>query len=184
MLHLQVDGRELFDESKNEFIQLKPQTLVMEHSLLSIAKWESKWKKPFLDDKDKKTTKEYLDYFRCMTISPKVDPFIYNYLSKKNIEDIKNYIDDDHTATTFNVNGMLHGSNRGRKITSELVYYWMIANNIPTEYEKWHFGRLWALIRICRIENDPKKHKMSKSAIMRQNHELNAARRAQYHTKG
>jgi len=181
MLRIKVDGREFYDEDKNEFIQVKPQVLTMEHSLLSISKWEATWKKSFLSTKDK-TDEEYLDYFKCMTISNKVDPLIYSCLSEQNIEDIVEYIDDTHTATVISSNRP--PTNRNQIVTSELIYYWMIANNIPTEYEKWHLGRLMTLIRICAIKNNPKSNKMSRSAILQQNRSLNAARRAKYNTKG
>ena len=181
MLRIKVDGGEFYNDETNEFFQVKPQILNLEHSLLSISKWEATWKKPFLEKNDK-TAEEYTDYIRCMTINQNVDPLVYKCLSKENIEAIKEYIEDPHTATTI-----YSTENRGpqrKKITSELIYYWMVANNIPTEYEKWHLNRLLTLIRICAIENNPKKKKMSRSAILRQNRDLNAARRAKYHTSG
>jgi len=183
MLHIDVNGGEFFNEETNEFIQIKPKTLVMEHSLLSISKWEAKWKKPFLSEEGKRTQDEYLDYIRCMTVTPNVDPLLYTCLSSDNYEQIKKYIDDPHTATTFKSLAN-NGPNRQRIVTSELIYYWMVAYNIPTEYEKWHLNRLMTLIRICGIENNPKKKKMGRQAIYEQNRELNAARRAKYHTKG
>lgn len=182
MLHIDVSGGEFFNEETDEFFQIKPRTLAMEHSLLSISKWEAKWKKPFLSE-EKRTHEEYLDYIRCMTVTPNVDPLLYSCLSKNNHDQIKEYIDDPHTATTFKTFNKT-GPNRHRTVTSELIYYWMIAYNIPTEYEKWHLNRLMTLIRICGIENNPKKKKMGRRAIYEQNRELNAARRAKYHTKG
>ena len=182
MLHIEVSGGEFFNEETNEFFNIKSRTLAMEHSLLSISKWEAKWKKPFLS-KEERTPEEYLDYIRCMTVTPNVDPLLYTCLTNDNYDQIQNYIDDSHTATTFT---SFNNStpNRSRTITSELIYYWMIAYNIPTEYEKWHLNRLMTLIRICGIENNPKKKKMGRRAIYEQNRELNAARRAKYHTKG
>lgn len=184
MLQIYVEGNEFFDEDKNEFVQIKGRQLTLEHSLLSLSKWEAKWKKPFLTDSDKddKTPEENLDYIRCMTITQNVDPLLYKCLSKKNIEDIKEYIHDPHTATT--IRSTKSQSNRHRIITSELIYYWMVANNIPTEYEKWHLNRLLTLIRICAIENNPDKKKMSRREIYEQNRQLNAARRAKYNTRG
>lgn len=182
MLQITVSGREFYDEDKNEFIEIKPQKLTMEHSLLSISKWESKWKKSFLSSEDK-TTEEYMDYFKCMTITNKVDPLVYSCLSEQNIKEIMDYINDNHTATTISSNTPT-GIRKKSFITSELIYYWMIANNIPSEYEKWHLGRLLTLIRICSIKNNPKGNKMSRNAILQQNRSLNAARRAKYNTKG
>lgn len=182
MLHIDVPGGEFFNEKTEEFIQIKPRSLTMEHSLLSISKWEALWKKPFLS-KENKTPAEFLDYIKCMTITSNVDPLVYDCLGREELNKIREYIEDPHTATTIK-SFRRTGMNRTRIITSELIYYWMVANNIPTEYEKWHLNRLMTLIQICNIENDPKRKKMSRREIFEQNRELNAARRAKYHTKG
>ena len=179
MLEITVPGKELFDEKKNEFVYLKPTTLTLEHSLISLSKWESKWKKPFLSSD--KSLPETLDYIRCMTITQNVQPDIYNYLSKENINDVTAYIEDPMTATSIK-------DNRPQKankeiITAELIYYWMVTLNIPFECQKWHLNKLLTLIDICSIKNQPSK-KMSKNEILRQNRELNAARRAKYKTRG
>lgn len=181
MLQITVEGGEFFDEEKEEFVEVKPRKLSLEHSLLSLSKWEAIYKKPFLDKSDK-TPEEYLGYIKCMTITQNVDPLLYKCLSQKNLSDIKDYIDDPHTATTIKDTRPRPAGRRA--ITSELIYYWMVANRIPTEYEKWHLNRLLTLIRICSIENDPKKQKMSRNAIYNQNRQLNAARRARHHTAG
>lgn len=183
MLQITVPAREFFDEEKQEFFELKEQHLVLEHSLISISKWEAKWKKSYFNSDDK-TQEEVLDYLRCMTVSPQsVNPLVYRVLTPENLKDITDYINDPMTATTINDSGMKKG--RGRQVvTSELVYYWMIAQNIPTEYEKWHINRLLTLIRVCSIKNDPNPKKMSRSAIAKQNRAINAARRAKYGTKG
>lgn len=183
MLHIEVKGGEFFNEDVQEFITIKPQKLVMEHSLLSLSKWEAKWEKPFLT-KDRKTPEEYLDYIRCMTINNVANPLTYKCLTKKQLESIKTYIQSKQTATTISKYGQSFPKLRNRRITSELIYYWMIANNIPIECEKWHLNRLLMLIKVCNIENNPKKKKMGINAIMQQNREINAARRAKYHTKG
>ncbi len=181
MLHIKVPAREFYDESTGEFVYVKEQTLVMEHSLISISKWEAKWKKPYLSD-NQKTQEEVFDYLRCMTIQPsKVDPIVYRSLSKQNLQDIYDYIQDPMTATT------IHDSKRsGRKevLTSEIIYYYMIAQNIPIELEKWHINRLITLIRVCSIKNDPNPKKMSRASIAKQNRALNAARKAKYNTRG
>lgn len=183
MLRITVPASEYYDEAHEEFVTTKEQTLVMEHSLISLSKWEAKWKKPYLSDSEK-TTEEILDYLKCMTIGPVPDDLVYRSLTKENIEEIEAYIKDPMTATTIR-NPEGRGPNR-EIITSEIIYYWMIAQNIPTEYEKWHLNRLMTLIQVCAIKNDPDKHKrkMSRGAIMRQNRALNAARRAKYGTKG
>lgn len=182
MLHIEVEGKEFYNEETNEFVQVKSKALTMEHSLLSIAKWESKWKKPYLTEENNKTPEELLDYIRCMTITQNVDPMIYASLSQKNIQQIKDYIDDPHTATV--ITSFAPPARKKRIVTSELVYCWMIMYNIPTEYEKWHFNRLMTLIRVCGIENNHNGKKMKRTDIARQNAELNRARRAKYNTKG
>lgn len=183
MLQLEIQGGEFFNEETQEFIQSKPQKLLLEHSLLSLSKWEAKWKKPFFD-KERKTPEEYVDYIRCMTINSNVDPIVYESISAKNLKEIIEYIDDPYTATTFSNTPMKKKNKRSRIITSELIYYWMFANGIPKECEKWHLNRLMTLIRIFSIENDPEAKKMSRSAIYQQNRELNEARRAKYNTSG
>lgn len=182
MLRIEVPSCEFYDESKEEFLTIKGQTLVMEHSLISISKWEAKWKKSYFSE-EKKTTAEILDYLRCMTISPQnVHPSLYLALSSSQLEEISNYINDPMTATTINQIPGRRG--RNELLTSELVYYYMIAQNIPVEFEKWHINRLLTLIRVCSIKNDPKQKKMSPSEIRRQNRAINAARRKRLGTKG
>ena len=152
----------------------------MEHSLVSISKWESKWHKAFLSKKDK-TEEEIFDYIKCMTLTQNVDPSVYDHLTVDNVNQIKAYIEDPMTATVINTNS----SDKSNKetVTSELIYYWMIALNIPSEYQKWHINRLLKLIEVCNVKNSPPK-KRSKSDIMRSNAALNAARRKQLGTRG
>ena len=183
MLQLEIGSGEFFNEATQEFVTVKPQKLLLEHSLLSLSKWEAKWKKPFFT-KDAKTPEEYLDYIRCMTINSNVDPLAYDSITAKHMKMIMEYIDDPHTATTFSNRTPKKKSRRSRIITSELIYYWMFANGIPKECEKWHLNRLMTLIRIFSVENDPDAKKMSRSAIYQQNRELNEARKAKYHTSG
>lgn len=179
-LKITIPKMELFDESTMEFIDVKSTDLVLEHSLVSISKWESKWCKPFLSDNEK-TVEELRDYVRCMTLSQNIDPNIYNFLTDKNMKAVNDYIDSKMSATTFSENQST-GRNR-EKITSELIYYWMVAYGIPFECQKWHLNRLLNLIRICGIKNGDQK-KMSKGDIYRQNKALNAARRNKHHTRG
>lgn len=180
MLTITIPETELFNEETEEFIYSKEQTLHLEHSLLSISKWESKWNKAFLG-KQEKTPEEMLDYIRCMTLNQGVSSDTYYGLTQKNIEDIKNYIDSPMTATTISKTDQRPSR---EIVTSELIYYWMITYNIPFECQKWHINRLLTLIQVCNVKNTPPGQKMSKSAIMRRNSELNAARRKQLNSKG
>lgn len=159
MLQISIPAQEYFDERTEEFISVKPHILQLEHSLISISKWEAKWHKPFLG-KDEKTEEETLDYIRCMTITQNVDPMVYRAIPTAELEKAKAYINDPMTATWFNDRDKRPPSRK--VITSELIYYWMVANQIPFECEKWHFNRLMTLIRICGEKNQPPK-KMSKS---------------------
>ena len=180
MLQITVPALEGWDESKQEFVSYKAQTLQLEHSLIAISKWESKWHKPFLV-KDQKTREETLDYIKCMTITQNVDPEVYHRLTQENIDEINAYIDNPMTATTFSDE---QNSKPSREIiTSELIDYWMIANNIPVEFRKWHLNRLITLIKICSVKNAPLK-KQSKKEIMSRNAALNAERRKRLNSKG
>lgn len=180
MLQITVPALEGWDESKQEFVNYKAQTLQLEHSLIAISKWESKWHKPFLV-KEQKTREETLDYIKCMTITQNVDPEVYNRLTQENIDEINAYIDNPMTATTFS--DEQNGKPSREIITSELIDYWMIANNIPVEFRKWHLNRLITLIKICSVKNSPPK-KQSKKEIMSRNAALNAERRKRLNTKG
>lgn len=178
MLEITVPGKEFYDEKTNQFISSKPTTITLEHSLISLSKWESKWKKPFLSSD--KTAAETLDYIRCMTLTQNVKPEVYRSLTQDNIDTIVNYIEDTMTATRID----RHNQRRnGEKVTAELIYYWMVTLGIPFECQKWHLNKLLTLIEVTSIKNQPSK-KMSRNEIYRQNRELNAARRAKYKTKG
>lgn len=180
MLRITIPATELWDENKEEFINTKEQTLQLEHSLVSLSKWESKWHKPFLS-KDTKTEEETLDYIKCMTITQNVDPSVYDFIPNDIREEIKEYIDDKMTATRFSDDK--NGKGSSEQVTSELIYYWMIAQNVPFECEKWHLNRLLTLLKVCDAKNKPPK-KMGKKELMRRNSSLNAARRKQLNTKG
>ena len=180
MLEIIIPATEQWDEKNQEFITSKEQILRLEHSLVSLSKWESKWKKPFLSNKEK-TYEETIDYIKCMTLTQNVNDTVYNLLDKDNIEKINKYIGDPMTATTFKEDPNKKG---GREIiTSELIYYWMISLNIPFECQKWHLNRLLTLIKVCGIKNQPPK-KMSKKDVMSRNAALNAARRKQMNSRG
>ncbi len=180
MLKITIPAKEFFDEKTQTFFTTKEQTLQLEHSLVSLSKWESKWCKPFLTNEEK-TIEETIDYIKCMTITQNVDPNIYNFLTQDNIKEINEHIGAPMTATTFSNNNQKGKS--GELVTSELIYYWMISLNIPMECQKWHLNRLLTLIRVCNVKNAPAQ-KMSKGDIMRRNASLNAARRQKFNSKG
>jgi hypothetical protein len=154
--------------------------LSLEHSLVSLSKWESKWCKAFLT-KDEKSFEETLDYIKFMTLTQNVDSEVYNYLTNGNISEINEYIEAPMTATYFSDEKTSKTSRE--QVTAELIYYWMIALNIPFECQKWHLNRLLTLIKVCNIKNQPPK-KRSKKDIMSRNAALNAARKKQLNTKG
>ena len=182
MLTITIPASEYFDERTQEFFTLKEQTLQLEHSLVSLSKWESKWCKSFLSKTTEMTLEETIDYIKCMTITQNIDPSVYSRLSRSNIEEINKYIEAPMTATTFYEDPQQKGRYK-ETVTSELIYYWMIALNIPMECQKGHLNRLLTLIRVCNIKNAPPK-KMSKGDITRRNAALNAARRKQFNSKG
>lgn len=169
-----------WDEKKREFIEPKTVTLQLEHSLISISKWESKWHKPFISKKEK-TLEETIDYIKCMTLTQNVKPEVYDHITNEIIEQINEYVGDPMTATTFSNRGN-KGSNR-EILTNEVLYYDMITYGIPFECQKWHLNRLITLIRVCAEKNNPGK-KMSKSQVMSRNAALNAARRKKLNSKG
>ena len=181
MLTITIPATEAFDEMKGEFISVKEQTLQLEHSLISISKWESKWCKAFLG-KQEKTPEEILDYVKCMTLNPNVSDDVYHCLTPENVKEINDYIAAPMTATCFNED---KGGKSGREtVTAELIYYWMISLQIPFDpCQKWHLNRLLTLVRVCNVKNAPPK-KMSKRDIMSRNAKLNAARRQQFNSKG
>lgn len=180
MLKITIQEVEGYDEKTNEFKIIIPKTeLQLEHSLVSMAKWESKWHKPFLSKKEK-TPEETLDYIKCMTLTQNVNEKVYNNMSSENIKKIEEYIKDPMTATTFS-----DSNNKGSSgiFTSELIYYQMIAYNIPFECQKWHLNRLITLIGVCSRKNAPEK-KISRNELYSRNKALNEARKAKMHTRG
>lgn len=180
MLKITIPSAELWDEDKEEFVYTKEQTLQLEHSLVSLSKWESKWCKAFLS-KHEKTFEETVDYIKCMTLTQNVNSDVYQYLTNKNIAEINRYIEAPMTATYFSDDKI--GKTSREQITSELIYYWMVALNIPFECQKWHLNRLLTLVKVCNIKNQPPK-KRSRKEILSRNAALNAARRKQLNTRG
>lgn len=179
MLQIIIPSAELYNEETTEFITTRPQILQLEHSLVSLSKWESKWKKPFLS-KGIKTRLESIDYIRCMTITQNVDPDVYDRINDEIVSQVSEYIEDTMTATTFSKD---NGKGSREIITSEIIYYWMVAHQIPFECQKWHLNRLLTLVKVCNIKNQP-KNKMSKKSLLKRNYALNAARREELNTAG
>lgn len=180
MLTIKVPASESFDPVTETFFSTKEQVLVLEHSLISISKWESKWGKAFLNNRDQKTQEESRDYIKCMTITQNVDPMVYYALTDENYQEILDYIQAPMTATWFSDN---HQPPSREIITAEVIYYYMVALQIPFECERWHLNRLMTLIRVCSEKNKPPKN-MSKRSIMSKNQALNALRRKQLGTSG
>lgn len=178
MLTITIPSREYYDETKQEFINIGESVISLEHSLVSIAKWESKWKVPFLSKNkssiEHRTEEQFIDYIKCMTITQNVNDNIYKNLSLENLNDIKKYIEDPMTATWFKENKNNYRPSNG-EVTAEVIYYWMIEYNIPMECQKWHFNRLMTLIRVCNEKQNTKP--MKKGDILKNYAALNKARR-------
>ena len=163
MLKITVPATELFDGVGN-FINTKEQTLQLEHSLVSLSKWEAKWHKPYLSRKAM-TIEETIDYIRCMTLTQNVDPNVYKAITPSNLKTVTEYIDAPMTATTIS-NAKKKGGSR-KIVTAEVIYYWMIS-----------YG-----INVCNVEGSPPQ-KLSRAEVAAQYKALNAARRKQWNTRG
>lgn len=181
MLPLKIPGKESWDAAKEEFVYTKPTLLSLEHSLVSVSKWEARWGRSFLADPPK-TRAEWLDYARCMTLTQNVPPEVYASFTQKEFNAIQAYIDAPMTATTIKQKKNTRGS-KVTTVTSEIIYYWMIELGIPFECQKWHLNRLMTLIRVCDIKSGPQK-KMSQKDILRDNMRLNKQRRARLNSRG
>lgn len=184
MLKVRIpDVCNLFDDKTETFINIKGADIQLEHSLVSLAKWERKWHIPFLG-KEEKTNEQILDYIRCMTITQNVDPIIYQYIPDSVLKEIFDYIEDPMSATWFSDAQMKQsGIGKNEIITAEIIYYWMITLGVPVQFEKWHLNQLLTLIRVINIKNTPPKN-MSKNDTLNRNRQLNAARRAKFKSKG
>ena len=185
MIQIQVQPNEVYDQETDRFYKVtKPVTIQLEHSLISLQRWEAKWNKSFLKDKPPKTQEETIDYIRCMCLTPNVPEDVFYCLGAKEVQQIVNYIEAPMTATTFRT---IPGAPPPRKnkqiITAELIYYWMISYNIPSEYRKWHLNQLLTLIRVFNEENKPKK-KRSRMEILAEHRAINEANKAYFNTKG
>lgn len=182
MLKITIPGTEYWDEKNERFFYTKETHLQLEHSLVSISKWEAKWHKPFMDNKEL-TGEQIVDYIRCMTLTQNVDPNVYYSIDNKTIKQIREYIDDPMTATWFSKT--VGPPPKKEIITSEIIYYWMIKLNIPVEFQKWHINRLITLIKVFEAKDDTKSgKKINKHQIAQNYAAINAARRKALHTKG
>lgn len=185
MLTITIPKGEFYDQEKGIFYNVDKETIIqLEHSLISLQKWEAKWQKPFLV-KDKKTFEETIDYIRCMCLTTNVKDDVFYCIPEKEIEKISAYIDSPMTATTFREDKL---KGNGRKIsreipTAEILYYLMISYNIPSEYRKWHLNQLLTLIRVFNIKNQPQK-KRTKREIMEEFHSINEENKRRFNTKG
>lgn len=187
MLEIITGDVELFDSVAEEFVTVKSAKLQLEHSLISVKKWEQKWHKPFLDKTVDKTREEMCDYVRCMTINAGVDPVVYRVLTPQIMERILKYMEEPMTATTINENlltisGLKKNSREG--VTAEIIYYWMIALSIPVDpFEKWHLNQLLTLIKVVNIKNG-KQPKLNPKDAAKERAALNKQRRARFKSKG
>lgn len=180
MLKIIIEGDEFFNEEDNTFSTVDDIVLDLEHSLISISKWESIYRKPFLSSVEK-TKEEIFGYLKAMVISEDVDPDVLYRCTQKNVDEIQEYIDSSESATTFGEMPLRRGP--GEVITSELIYYWMVAFSIPFECERWHINRLFSLIRIANIKNS-EPEKISRHELAMRNKELNERRRKELKTRG
>lgn len=184
MLRLRIPDQELWDPISEHFITVKGGTLELEHSLEAVSKWESKWHIPFHDPNKEKTYEQNIDYIRCMTLTPNVNPDVYNFLTEDNVKSIMDYISDAATATWINDSG----NKRGKRevITAELIYYYMTVYNIPESYQRWHLNKLLMLLRVAAEKNNESYGKKGKPSpnLAAQRRALNAARRKKYGTRG
>lgn len=180
MLCLQIPKTEIWDYDKEEFVYVDGFTLKLEHSLYAVSKWEQKYHKPFLEQKQLSNS-EMMYYIRCMSLDEElIEDFVYA-ITPQIIEEIRKYIEDPATATVIK-NNKKPSSNR-KFVTSELIYYYMASLQIPFECEHWNLNRLITLIGIFDAESGKSKP-MSKSDIYAENRRLNAARRKALNSKG
>lgn len=180
MLKITIPGVESYDELKSEFITSDEVHLQLEHSLASLSKWESVWEKPFLSD-EPKSLEETVAYVKDMVLTPEVPDEVFDQLTNDNLRQINDYIAKKMTATWFNERGPKKPNTK--TITSELLYYWMVAHSIPFECQYWHLNRLLTLIRVCNAENAPEEE-MSQADMLAERRRLNEERRKQFGTKG
>lgn len=178
MYPLTLPDFEAYNSETNEFVSIKGKTYKLEHSLISISKWESKWHRPFLSPTDgPRTPAETLDYVRCMCINDEIPESVLPYISRDEMDKIMKYINDPMTATTFSKRRKQRAArNSSTFVTSEVLYWQMSMFSIPYKCEQWHLNRLLTLLRVCE-EKGQTPQKMSERDILRQYASANAARR-------
>jgi hypothetical protein len=163
MLNLKVQLVEGFDNSTGKFVDLEVYELELEHSLVSLSKWEEFFHKPFLSD-EKKTPEETLYYIQCMVLDGEIPDEVWGKLTEAHMQQINDYINDPHTGTTFS--GGNDKPSRER-ISSELIYYWMTALQIDWQAQYWHLNRLMTLIKVANLKNQPQKKMNQREAAQR-----------------
>lgn len=182
MLIINIPASELYDEASEKFISSPSETLMLEHSLVSLSKWEALWSKPFLDGVTK-TTEETRSYLSCMNLAPVISETVYTRVSDEDTKRIAEYIDSKQTATWFKKDPFARTSTE--IITNEIIYYWMIAHTIPFEAQYWHLNRLLTLIKVCNEKNKPAKtSKMGTREQAQSRRQLNAQRKTDLGTTG
>lgn len=181
MLSITIPAIEGWDEENERFTILAEEVkLELEHSLVAISKWESKWHKPFLT-KDEKSSEEIMDYIKFMTLTKNVDPLVYNRLTEDNVKAVDAYLQDPMTATTISKDKL--GKPNREIVTAEIIYYWMTALNIPFQCEEWPIKRLLTLVQVCNIKNSPSKKRKMSDTLSRYS-AANAARKKNLNTRG
>lgn len=180
MLTITVGATDFFNEETGSFEIHGGTELQLEHSLVSLSKWEAIHETPFLGE-SKKTPEQLLSYIECMLLTENPPGNLLEKLSKDNVDTVQTYIDRKMTATWFSE--VRPQARNQEVITAELIYYWLTVFHIPFECETWHLNRLFTLVRICSLKQDKPK-KMSRAEVARRNRELNAQRKAQMGTKG
>jgi hypothetical protein len=179
VLQLKITIREGFDETAQQFVASETIVLPLEHSLVSLSKWESKWELPFLGSDDK-TDEQVLDYVRMMFSGDVFPEQVIPLLKAADFDKINDYINAKMTATWFNERQQPPSR---EIVTAELIYYWMISLGVPFECQYWHLNRLLTLIKVCSIKSKPPE-KVDRATAMRQRAELNAQRRAAMNSRG
>lgn len=184
MLKLTIPKTTLFNEETNKFSDVQETTLSMEHSLVSVSKWEQFMGKPFLG-RDTRTDEETLHYIKCMVLSPEdVSEDVFRALTPDNMNAISEYINHKMTATWFSNQAPANSRTNGEVVTAEVMYYWLVALQIDFQVQHWHLNTMLTLVRVTNIKNDPKKKMMPKEDAAAERARLNAERKAQYKSKG
>ena len=178
MLQLKLPKIRLFKEATEEYVYYEPLTVKLEHSLISIQRWESKWHKSFLSA-ESLTQEELFDYIRCMSLNPDIDPTFVSRLTPDDFNKIREYMNEPMTATVIHRSKPRGG--RPPIITAELIYYWMTAYNIPFECSKWHIKQLLTLVEVCSVKSNPGGKTRGTAA---ERAAMNKARRAKTGSKG